>query len=48
MRCGKMCGETKETSLRINALKLVSLVRMKGFEPMPRGRLQKISVQKAA
>lgn len=27
MRCGKMCGETKETSLRINALKLVSLSR---------------------
>ena len=24
------------------------LVRMKGFEPMPRGRLQKISVQKTA
>ena len=24
------------------------MVRMKGFEPMPRGRLQKISVQKTA
>lgn len=27
---------------------LIGMVRMKGFEPMPRGRLQKISVQKTA